>query len=109
MYKIVGIARYQRQDPLYTWAASNYYYEVLDPRISYEGLKSDYEDDLALLTYLEHTKQKLEDYFHENYVNTQSSLRIVSLVTFWVFLVLPLLWSTYSQVDVTRSLFVVRA
>jgi hypothetical protein len=40
---------------------------VLDPRISYEGLKIDYGDDLTLLDHLEESKTSLSIYFAENY------------------------------------------
>jgi hAT family protein len=42
---------------------------VLDPRISYEGLKADYADDLILSDHLEGSKSKLFDYFNANYAN----------------------------------------
>ncbi len=41
---------------------------VLDPRISYtKGLKWDYRNDLDLDTYLESSKQLLQDYFDRHY------------------------------------------
>jgi hypothetical protein len=40
---------------------------VLDPRISYEGLKIDYGDDLILSNHLEDSKTSLFEYFNENY------------------------------------------
>jgi hypothetical protein len=40
---------------------------VLDPRISYEGLKTDYGDDLTLSSHLEDSKTKLSNYFNEHY------------------------------------------
>jgi hypothetical protein len=40
---------------------------VLDPCISYEGLKIDYGDDLTLSNYLEDLKTTLFKYFDENY------------------------------------------
>ena len=40
---------------------------VLDPRISYEGMKLDYEDDISLTEYLESTKQSLHCHFSDNY------------------------------------------
>jgi hAT family C-terminal dimerisation region len=42
-------------------------YLVLDPHISYEGMKSDYADDNILTKYLESAKVSLHTYFHENY------------------------------------------
>lgn len=42
---------------------------VLDPRISYEGMKADYVDDLMLSNHLERSKSSLFDYFNENYAN----------------------------------------
>jgi hypothetical protein len=46
---------------------------VLDPRISYEGMRADYEDDILLSDHLERSKSRLLDYFNENYANTVSS------------------------------------
>lgn len=43
---------------------------MLDPRISYEGVKADYADDLMLSDHLEQSKSNLFDYFNENYMNT---------------------------------------
>jgi len=40
---------------------------VLDPHISYEGLKIDYNDDLVLSDHLEDSKTSLFEYFDENY------------------------------------------
>ena len=42
--------------------------EVLDPRISYEGMKADYSDDPVLRDYLEESKTNLIAYYKENYV-----------------------------------------
>ena len=42
---------------------------VLDPRISYEGIKTEYADDLMLSDHLEQSKSMLFDYFNENYAN----------------------------------------
>ena len=43
---------------------------VLDPRISYEGMKVDYTDNLILSNHLEESKSSLFDYFNANYANT---------------------------------------
>ena len=43
------------------------YSEVLDPRISYDGMKLDYEDDISLTEYLESAKLSLHAYFSNNY------------------------------------------
>ena len=40
---------------------------MLDPRISYEGLKVDYGDDLTLTSHLEELKTTLFNYFDKNY------------------------------------------
>jgi len=40
---------------------------VLDPCISYEGLKIDYSDDLILSNHLEDSKTSLFEYFNNNY------------------------------------------
>lgn len=42
---------------------------MLDPRISYEGIKADYANDLMLSDHLEQSKSSLSDYFNENYAN----------------------------------------
>jgi hypothetical protein len=42
---------------------------VLDPHISYDGLKIDYADDLTLSDHLEESKSNLFDYFEANYAN----------------------------------------
>ncbi|KIL55008.1 hypothetical protein M378DRAFT_201131 [Amanita muscaria Koide BX008] len=49
------------ESPLYTWAA------LLDPRISYEGMKADYANDDNLSEYLDSAKASLHTYFYENY------------------------------------------
>jgi hypothetical protein len=41
---------------------------VLDPRISYEGLKADYADNFMLSDHLEQLKANLSDYFDKHYV-----------------------------------------
>ena len=43
---------------------------MLDPRISYEGLKIDYANEPMLSELLEQAKSNLFDYFHDNYVHT---------------------------------------
>jgi hypothetical protein len=45
---------------------------VLDPRISYEGLKVDYSDDLTLSDHLEDSKRNLFNYFDEHYMTLPS-------------------------------------
>jgi hypothetical protein len=50
---------------------------VLDPRISYEGLKMDYADDPTLSSHLEDSKTSLFHYFDENYA-TLCSLTLSS-------------------------------
>ena len=49
---------------------------VLDPQISYGGMKADYADDEALSEYLEDSKAKLVDYFNENYMKSHGSTPI---------------------------------
>ena len=44
---------------------------VLDPQISYEGVKEDYEDDEDLLTYLEDSHSCLDQFFKQNYVKAK--------------------------------------
>lgn len=48
-------------------------YLVLDPRISYAGLKDDFKDDLDLSVHLETAKANLARYFKENYLSSQPS------------------------------------
>ena len=48
-------------------------YLVLDPRISYEGMKSDYADDDILTDYLETAKVSLHRYFHDNYAGKNAA------------------------------------
>ena len=74
------------ESPFYTWAAHMYYTRsiyihfltfflaVLNPWISYGGLKADYANNEALTSYLEVSKENLRDYFNENYAgcNTQA-------------------------------------
>ena len=66
------------KSPFYIWAAcmwsSNQTHlicdwrsSVLDPCISYEGLKMDYGDDPSLSDHLEDLKADLFNYFEENY------------------------------------------
>jgi hAT family C-terminal dimerisation region len=47
---------------------------VLDPRISYEGLKMDYSDDPTLSDHLKDSKIKLFDYFDANYATLPNSM-----------------------------------
>ncbi|KAJ7679942.1 hypothetical protein B0H17DRAFT_1206233 [Mycena rosella] len=61
------------ESPYYMWAA------LLDPRISYEGLKHDFcHDDDDLLNDLEDAKTKLDEYFRRNYTDTVSSTPVQS-------------------------------
>ena len=46
---------------------------MLDPRISYEGLKADYAEDADLLTNLEKAKSMLHTFYHDNYSSFTSS------------------------------------
>lgn len=43
------------------------YFQVLDPRISYDGMKLDFEGDLGLTEYLDNVKLLLHMYFSNNY------------------------------------------
>jgi hypothetical protein len=51
---------------------------VLDPRISYEGLKHDFRHDDDLLSDLEDAKTKLDEYFRRNYADRVSSAPVQS-------------------------------
>lgn len=73
------------ESPFYTWAAhkslslclSIYYTDhkpVLDPRISYDGMKEDYEDDSSLGEYLETAKTDLHDYYQTHYTCVSQGL-----------------------------------
>jgi hypothetical protein len=42
---------------------------VLDPRISYDGMRTDYADDPTLADHLEQSKSNLVAYFNEHYAN----------------------------------------
>jgi len=46
---------------------------VLDPRISYEGLKEEYSDDPTLSNHLDESKMNLFSYFEENYATPHSA------------------------------------
>ena len=45
---------------------------MLDPRISYEGMKADYSDDPVLRDYLEESKTDLIAYYKENYATEET-------------------------------------
>jgi hypothetical protein len=47
---------------------------VLDPRISYEGLCKDYQDDNDLLEELDKAKANLRQHFLSNYASTGTSI-----------------------------------
>jgi hypothetical protein len=51
----------------------------LDPRISYEGLKEDYSDDIDLLSSLDISKTMLQDHFRQQY--TSNLARLDTLAT----------------------------
>ena len=68
------------ESPFYTWAACKRlshcflypltdYFLVLDPRISYEGMKLDYASDPMLSEYLESSKKDLYAYYETHYAN----------------------------------------
>jgi hypothetical protein len=64
------------------------YSEVLDPHISYDGMKLDYEDDISLTEYLESAKLSLHTYFLNNYAGkhvapSHSSFAHSSATTMW--------------------------
>jgi hypothetical protein len=46
---------------------------VLDPRISYEGVCADYENDSELSEYLETAKAALHQHYKENYLHLANS------------------------------------
>ena len=47
---------------------------VLNPQISYEGLKADYVDDLTLSDHLKLSKANLFNYFDEHYANANKPM-----------------------------------
>src|SRR5882757_9137025 len=53
---------------------SNRQFVVLDPRISYEGLKTDYGEDPTLSDHVKRSRASLIDYFDENYASATPSL-----------------------------------
>jgi hypothetical protein len=46
---------------------------VLDPRISYEGVCADYENDSELSEYLETAKAALHQHYKDNYIHLANS------------------------------------
>jgi hypothetical protein len=46
---------------------------VLDPRLSYEGLRRDYADDPELLAGLETAKAKLQEHYDTHYMNANTA------------------------------------
>lgn len=50
-----------------------YCHAVLDPRISYEGMKLDYESDFTLAEFLESSKNDLHTYYDTHYANQHSA------------------------------------
>jgi hypothetical protein len=48
---------------------------VLDPRISYEGLKADYAEDILLSDHLDESRTNLFKYFNDNYANANIPAR----------------------------------
>ncbi|GLB44045.1 putative protein dimerization activity [Lyophyllum shimeji] len=63
------------ESPFYTWAA------LLDPRISYEGLKNDYASDPELSEYLETSKKNLYAYFDAHYANKPDTFKCVQQIS----------------------------
>ena len=58
---------------IFVSVSESYIFSVLDPRITYEGVKEDYASDIDLLTYLESAKQSLQDYYQINYANRNTT------------------------------------
>jgi hypothetical protein len=48
-------------------------FPVLDPRISYKGMKLDYESDSLLAEYLESSKKDLHTFYETHYANQHSA------------------------------------
>jgi hAT family C-terminal dimerisation region len=58
---------------------SNRVIQVLDPWISYEGMKIDFTDDSMLSEHLERSKSNLFIYFHDHYAPISTPPSIASL------------------------------
>lgn len=80
--------------PFYLWAARKSYHpfsslfkhdwllsEVLDPRVSYDGLKTDYAQDVDLLADLEKAKSALRTFYHDKYSSFTSSTKKTASTT----------------------------
>lgn len=74
------------ESPFYTWAACelltavlnhlltcHIFLAVLDPRISYEGVRDDYASDPDLAAYLEVAKCQLHDHYDSHYAGRHSA------------------------------------
>ena len=57
-------------------SAYNFLPPVLDPRIMYEGLKSDYAFDPSLLADLDQLKSKLKVFYQQNYAQHLQSAKL---------------------------------
>lgn len=57
---------------------SHLIFTVLDPRISYKGLFSDFEDDGALAEYLESSKANLYSFYNDKYLPNHSTTPFTS-------------------------------
>ncbi|KAF5345060.1 hypothetical protein D9758_010453 [Tetrapyrgos nigripes] len=62
------------ESPFYTWSM------LLDPRIDREALEADYEQELTLAGHLNTSRQKLRDYYTDNYLSSRTSLNMASSV-----------------------------
>ncbi len=80
------------ESPLYTWAARmcSFLFSicllincllVLDPRISYEGMRDDYTGDHLLANYLEDAKRDLYNHYNTHYANRVPSTSLLTALT----------------------------
>ena len=57
-----------------SWASYHSQFAVLDPRISYEAMKDEFENDSDLAIHLETAKADLQEYFNVNYLSPPASV-----------------------------------
>ena len=57
-----------------SWVSYRSLFAVLDPRISYDAMKDEFEDDPDLSVHLETAKADLQEYFKVNYLSPQASM-----------------------------------
>ncbi|KAF7346964.1 Transposase-like protein [Mycena venus] len=71
------VAAHRKLSDYYTKFDESRYYSwatLLDPRLSYEGLRRDYADDPELLAGLETAKNQLQVHYNTHYANTNTAV-----------------------------------